>query len=184
MTGAAPLVTKRMTLVPATPAHVRAEIGDHAALAGLLGAAVPENWPPESTAAALPLFLVWMEAAPERAGWFGWYALFRQAGPGAPVLVGSGGFLGPPRDGEAGIGYAVLPQFQGRGFATELAGALVGWALGHPDVLRVAAETGRANPASVRVLAKLGFEAAGTGCAPGGQRFTLCRPGVDGPSPG
>ena len=158
-----------LTLIPSTIALARAELGDRATFAQLLGAAVPDNWPPESLADALPLFLEWYEAAPDRVGWFGWYAV--TAGPGEPILVASGGFKGPPRDGTAEIGYSVLPQFQGRGNATELVRELVRWALAQPGVTRVVAETEWANPASVRVLNKAGFVHRGPAAEPGGERF-------------
>src|SRR4051812_38635479 len=98
--------TTRLKLIPATVALARAEIGDRGEFARLLGASVPANWPPENAADALPLFLRWLEAAPDRVGWFGWYALvLGDEVPGdeaaLPVLVGGGGFLGPPRDGVA-----------------------------------------------------------------------------------
>jgi RimJ/RimL family protein N-acetyltransferase len=163
--------TTRLRLTPASVALARAEIGDRGEFARLLGASVPNNWPPETLADALPLFLGWLEAAPDRVGWFGWYALATGDGAAAPTLEASGGFKGPPQDRTAEFGYSVLPQFQGRGYATELVGALVRWALGQPDVTRVVAETEWANPASVRVLSKAGFVPAGQATEPGGARF-------------
>lgn len=163
--------TARLRLTPATVALARAEMADRGEFARLLGAAVPDNWPPETLADALPLFLGWLEAMPDRTGWFGWYALAAGDSPAARVLVASGGFKGPPREGTAEIGYSVLPQFQGRGYATEIVGALVRWALAQPDVIRVVAETEWANPASVRVLIKAGFVPAGSATEPAGARF-------------
>jgi len=163
--------TERLTLVPATVALARAELADRGEFARLLHASVPENWPPESAADALPLFLGWLEAAPDRAGWFGWYALAPMEGGTAPVLVAGGGFLGPPEDGTVHIGYSVLPQFQQQGYATELVGGLLRWAFAQPGVSRIAAETEWANPASVRVLVKSGFVPAGVATEPGGTRF-------------
>ena len=58
--------TARLKLTPATVALARAEIGDRAEFARLLRASVPDNWPPETTVDALPLFLGWLEAAPDR----------------------------------------------------------------------------------------------------------------------
>ena len=180
--------TTRLKLIPATVALARAEIGDRGAggeFARLLGASVPDNWPPENAADALPLFLGWLEAAPDRVGWFGWYALAAGARGGAgagagalaagPVLVGGCGFLGPPRDGVAKMGYSVLPQFQRQGYATEMVRALVNWALGQQGqgVVRIVAETEWANPASVRVLEKAGFVSVGPAAEPGGRRFEL-----------
>ena len=163
--------TGRLKLMPATVDLARAEVDDRHELGRLLGASVPDDWPPESLADALPLFLSWLEAAPDRVGWFGWYALAADDGTALPVLVASGGFKGPPRDGTVEVGYSVLPKFQGRGYATEIVRALIGWALGQPSVACVVAETEWANPASVRVLSKAGFVPAGPTNAPGGARF-------------
>ena len=162
-------------LRPATIALARVEIDDRAGFARQLGATVPDNWPPESIRDALPLFLEWMEAAPNALGWFAWHALAVGTAGAGSTLVGSGGFTGPPRDGTVHIGYSVLPQFQGQGFATEIAGGLVEWALAQPGVSRVVAETEWANPASVRVLEKLGFVAAGPAATPGGARYVLAQ---------
>ena len=172
---ASSISTARLILVPATVAHARAEIDDRVEFARLIEASVPENWPPEAVADALPLFLKWLEAAPDHVGWFGRYILAKGDGANLPVLCGSCGFLGPPQDGEVNIGYSVLPQFQRRGFATEAVGGLVGWAMEQPAVTRIVAETEWANPASVRVLSKLEFTAAGLCADHRGARFELRR---------
>jgi [ribosomal protein S5]-alanine N-acetyltransferase len=167
------IATTRLKLIPANVALARAEIADRAEFARLLGASVPANWPPETLADALPLFLAWLEAAPDRVGWFGWYALAVGDGTDAPVLAASVGFKGPPQHGKAEIGYSVLPQFQGQGLATEMVCGLVRWALNQPGVTGVVAETEWANPASVGVLKKSGFVLAGSPTVPGGARFEL-----------
>jgi [ribosomal protein S5]-alanine N-acetyltransferase len=169
------VTTTRLKLVPASLAHVRAEIDDREHFARMLGAAVPENWPPESAADALPLFLSWLEAAPDKAGWFGWYALLLDSEAALPTLVGGGGFLGPPAQGEVQIGYSMLPQFQQRGIATEMVAGLVGWALNHSDVTCIVGETEWENPASVQVLTKIGFAPLGATNTAGGMRFELRR---------
>lgn len=85
-----------LTLVPATAADL---IADRTALSVSLGAAVPADWPPADLADALPVFLAWLTADPESAGWNLWYVLAGGA------LVGSCGFLGrPSAEGEVEIG--------------------------------------------------------------------------------
>ena len=167
------IATARLNLLPATVAHARAELNNRHEFARLIDAEVPGNWPPESAADALPLFLEWLEAAPQNVGWFGWYAVTNKFAAQAPTLIGSVGFLGPPRDGVVSIGYSVLPQFQRAGFATEMVASLIQWAKGDEAVARIVAETEWANPASVRVLSKLGFVEKGPGAEPGGTRFEL-----------
>jgi RimJ/RimL family protein N-acetyltransferase len=167
------IVTRRLTLVPATVPLARAELHDRPAFANLLGAVVPDAWPPDTVVDALPLFLDWLEAAPDRVGWFGWYALLREASEARPVLVGGGGFLGPPENGAVNMGYSVLPAFQRRGYAGEIVRGLATWAFVQPDVTVIVAETEWANPASVRVLERSGFQPAGEASDPAGARFEL-----------
>ena len=57
----------------------------------------------------------------------------------------------------ATIGYSVLPAFWGQGFGTELAALLVEFATGTLGAPEVRATTLDDNPASARVLEKLGF---------------------------
>ena len=78
---------------------------------------------------------------------------------GAPRLVGSSG-LGRRPSGAVELGYWIGTQFWGRGFATEACTALVEIA----RTLGLASLEGSHfidNPASARVLEKLGFEAVG-----------------------
>jgi ribosomal-protein-alanine N-acetyltransferase len=163
--------TRRLTLVSATVEIARAELNDRRDFARLLAAAVPDDWPPATSADALPQFLEWMEAAPDAEGWFSWYALGRDRDPEWPVLVGGGGFKGAPRDGVVEIGYAVMTQFQGRGYATEMVRALVKWAFQQPGVTKVVAGTEGPNPAAERVLAKVSFTVVGGASESGGRRF-------------
>ncbi len=180
------IVTRRLKLVPATVELLRAEIGDHVEFARLLSASIPDNWPPESTLDALPVFLECVAAAPNEIGWFGWYALTITTEPiesggltnqtqavEPATLIGGGGFMGPPRDGTVQIGYSVIDQYQRKGYATEMVHALINWARSKSGGLRVIAETEWSNPASARVLTKTGFVSVGPASTAGGMRFEL-----------
>lgn len=59
------------------------------------------------------------------------------------------------------VGYTLAPEHQGRGYATEAAGALVDW-LVTKGVHRIAATLDPQNLASARVLERLGFRYTGT----------------------
>jgi len=92
------------------------------------------------------------------------------------LLVESGGFKGSPQpDGTVELGYSVLPQYRGRGYATEAVAALLLWAFSHNEVARVIAETALENRSSVRVLEKLGFACIGQGSQARTMRFELVR---------
>lgn len=78
------------------------------------------------------------------------------------VEVGRGGFKGPPDpDGVVEIAYGVAPDFQGKGYATEAAQALVAFAFGSGRVRVVRAHTLPEANASKRVLTKCGFRHLG-----------------------
>ena len=77
------------------------------------------------------------------------------------MAVGHCGFRGPPQDGMVEIAYGVAPDFEGRGYATEAARALVEIAFESADVQTVIAHTLERTNASSRVLLKTGFQCAG-----------------------
>ena len=168
------LRTARLTLVPSTAGHIRAELTGVAEFGALLGATVPASWPPgEYDEAAQRYFLDCLIAAGDAGvGWYGWYAI-RDADDEAPTtVVAGGGYFGPPTDeGIVEIGYSVCPEWRSRGYATELAGALSAHAMRQPGVMRVIAHTPIDDPASMRVLAGSGFVPAGGGADPGLLRF-------------
>lgn len=64
-------------------------------------------------------------------------------------------------DGTAEIGFYVLPEHQGEGYATEAVRLALGYAFDHQRLHRVDAETYGFNEASRRVLEKAGFEHEG-----------------------
>ena len=167
--------TPRLRLLPSTIPLARAELGDRAEFARMLGASVPENWPPDSLLDALPMLLAGLEEGPDRVSWFSWYGLAAGNGADSRLLVASGGFFGLPHAGTVEIGYSVLPQYQGMGYATEMVIGLTSWAMGQSGVHRVVAETEWANPASVRVLSKAGFVASGPSAGSCGARFEMIK---------
>ena len=171
--------TARLRLVPTSADHVRAELEAPARFAALVEAAVPESWPPgEYDADAQRFFLDRLLAEPGNVGGYGWYAIRAADGDAPATVVAGGGYFGPPAfDGTVEIGYSVCPEWRGRGYATELARALVAHALSHPGVTRVIAHTTAGNPASIRVLQQSGFTCVGPGGEPGTLRFECRSPG-------
>jgi len=96
-------------------------------------------------------------AHPEQGEWYAIWLVTRHDG----VQVGDLSFKGLNEDGSAEIGYGIIDEFQGQGYATEAVKAAVNWALKQAGVLRVEAETEQDNTASQRVLAKCGFVPSG-----------------------
>lgn len=168
-----PLRTRRLDLVPTTAAHLRAELSDRAAFARLLGARVPDAWPPPLYDRTAVKFTFRKQRAAPQHGWSTWYLLLRT--DAAPVLVGLCGYTGPPREGVVEVGYSVLASFQRRGLATEAVAALIERAFRHPRVATVMAQTLPELTPSIRVLEKLGFTQRGTPLEEGAIRFEITR---------
>ena len=59
------------------------------------------------------------------------------------------------------IGYGILDEFQGHGYATEAVNLAIKWAFDQPGIAAVEAETDPDNRASQKVLMKCGFKASG-----------------------
>jgi RimJ/RimL family protein N-acetyltransferase len=77
-------------------------------------------------------------------------------------VIGSAGFKGAPdEDGVVEIAYGIAPSYEGHGYATESAKALVAFALERVDVTSIRAHTLPENNASGRVLSKSGFHQVG-----------------------
>ena len=148
--------TRNLQLIPSGPSHLETILKDKKDLEPMLGVSVPDSWPvfPD----AMSYVYEKVRSDPSAVGW--WTYLFVHAGDG--VLAGEGGFKGPP-DGsnEVEIGYALVPEYRGRGLATEAARGLVGWAFSHPGVVAVRAETLPDGHASIRVLEKVGMRFEG-----------------------
>ncbi|MBR0237560.1 MAG: GNAT family N-acetyltransferase [Thermoguttaceae bacterium] len=87
-------------------------------------------------------------------------------------------FKGLDSSGVAEIGYGILEEYQGQGYATEAVEAALRWAFQNPNVTVIEAETDDDNAASKRVLEKCGFVANGI-MGKEGPRYTLKR-GVSG----
>lgn len=182
----AQIKTKRLDLIPATLDHLKAELELPPRIGEMLNAVVPASWPPgEYDRGAQEFFHGLMEEkGPAMVGWLGWYGILRgETGhpeglsdtppkAHADILIGAAGYFGPPSpQGWVELGYSVCPEFQNRGFATEMTLALARHAKSFPGVLQILAHAGTENPASIKVLQKAGFELLGPGVNPGTLKF-------------
>jgi [ribosomal protein S5]-alanine N-acetyltransferase len=154
------LNTPRLLLVPCLPdqilrlvqePHRFAESMGYAAAAGLreffVSGDVSPEWLPRLRNASGP--------DPWR---YGFFVVERES----RSVIGMASVKGPPDDtGVVEIAYAIVPAREGRGYATEAADALVGFAFASGRVRLVRAHTLPAENASTRVLTKCGFHYTG-----------------------
>ena len=95
--------------------------------------------------------------------WFTyWLIVIREP---EPVGAGLVGFKGSPehtgtydQPGEVEIGYGIAPEHQGHGYTTEAVRSMIAWAFEYPGCRAVIApHTRKTNPASNRILVKVGM---------------------------
>ncbi len=91
-----------------------------------------------------------------RPPWIGYLALDGE------VVVGTGGFVGPPVDGRVEIAYGSLPEHQGQGHATRTAAALIAIARAARPGIGIYAKTLPEDGPSPSILKRLGFRLIGT----------------------
>src|SRR3712207_5422801 len=149
--------TDRLTLVTLPPYLARAALEDRATLGLMLGARGPLPWPVADFSGTLPRLSDGGERASQ---WAEQTRLIVHEEDRA--LIGETGFHGPPdRSGTVEVGYSIVPDYRGRGFAFEATRALIDEALARPEVCRITAACHDDNAASLKVLEKLGMHFVG-----------------------
>lgn len=170
--------TPRLEMVAATLEHVSAELEGAEQLAQLLNAEIDSGWPPgEYDRGAQEYFRDRLsEGGPDVVGWYGWYAIRRAEAGESAVVVGAGGYFGPPNEvGVVEIGVSIVPNWQGCGYATEIVAALVANAFQDRCIRRVIAHAAPTNLASQRLLVKCGFGFVGNEPESGDDLFEIVR---------
>ena len=152
--------TVRLQMIPYTPEQLLSLIDDVSEYEKKMGL---------KAASGLRDFIVsdevspaWIESLRASSGPDPWRFGFAVVDRESRSVIGSAGFKGPPDDdGMVEIAYGIVPDFEGRGYATEAAGLLVRFASENSAVQLIRAHTLPTNNASTRVLTKNGFEYVG-----------------------
>lgn len=159
------LSTGRLELRPLPAAAVDALRNDREHAAQEIGIQLAPDWPQP---ALLKILDRHAALAPKEVVWGIWMIIDR----GDDTVIGEIGFHGPPSDaGAVEVGYSIVPGRRRRGYATEAAKALVGWARQERQVKSIVAGCDPDNRASVRTLERAGFRQ--TGSSGGELRWTL-----------
>jgi RimJ/RimL family protein N-acetyltransferase len=171
------IVTPRLDLIAITPEALRAEQHAneyHHALADLINCIMPSSWPITHWEPHVYDFLYnQFTNHPDQLGWPRYMAL--RINDGARVLIGTLGAFSktdPPTVCE--IGYGVHPDYEGHGFTTEAANALIQYLRSETRIETIIAHTFPSLPASIRVMEKCGMVFDGDGEEePGTIRYRL-----------
>ena len=94
---------------------------------------------------------------PEQWDWYAMWMIEKSDG----THIGDLCFKGYEEGKNPEIGYGILEEFQGLGYATEAVKLALKWAFSHKGVEAVEAEADPGNAASIRVLMKCGFQETG-----------------------
>jgi [ribosomal protein S5]-alanine N-acetyltransferase len=147
--------TERLELVPLSWEAIDALlIGDAGRLRALTGVTFQHAAPPPYMAEPLPLVRDRLREHPDEAPWWHWLILQKQSRE-AVGQVAFGGKAGP--DGSVLIGYAMYPEFERHGFATEAVAAMISWAFRQPGVREVRTLAPVWNTPALRVAENVGM---------------------------
>jgi len=154
--------TARLTLQPYTPEQLLALQEGVSAFEACMGGGVRAGRGLREFFVSDDVSPKWLERLRNAGGpdpWvFGFAVIHREDN----CVIGAASFKGPPDDdGVVEIAYGIVPAYQGQGYATEAASALVAFAVERVDVCTIRAHTMPDGNASMRVLVKAGFQLVG-----------------------
>jgi ribosomal-protein-alanine N-acetyltransferase len=166
------IVTARLSLIAITPEMLVSEKNGDGRLAELTRCVIPVNWPPTNWEPHVYDFLLKQLAEhPEQLGWPRYVSF---AEDGRRRLIGTlGAYATVPDASVCEFGYEILPPYEGRGFATEGAKALIEYLRRDERIESVIAHTFPSIPASIRVMEKCGLVFDGEGEEAGTVRYRL-----------
>lgn len=146
--------TKRLQVITFEVAMIKALLEGAKELEKMIGYAVPADYPMDVYKQFFPYKIDRFSKLPEENKWEGLIIDSETA-----TVIGDIGYKRGPNDkGEIDLGYSILPDYQGRGFATEAAAGMVAWGLKQPGVEKIIATCSPENKASIRVLQKAGLQ--------------------------
>src|SRR6185503_3884520 len=156
------LETARLSLVPSTPEQLLALIEEPRRFEQLMG--LPGGDELSGFYRSGEVSPQWLAALRKASGrepdpWrHGFFVVHRELAR----VIGAAGYKGAPdADGSVEIAYGIVPAYEGQGYATEAAAALVTYAFGH-GAKQVRAQTLPVANASTHVLTKNGFQHVGS----------------------
>jgi ribosomal-protein-alanine N-acetyltransferase len=156
MIARAPIETERLRLVPFAPGHILALIERPESFETLCGYPAAEGLREFFLSDDVsPAFLASLRIMHSPDPWHLGFAVLHGE---RRTIIGSAGFNGAPDpDGIVEVAYGIVPDYQGRGYATEANTALVAFALASGLVKTIRANTLPNAGASASVLRKCGF---------------------------
>lgn len=155
------LETARLVLVTLLAAEIEALIAEDGDRAGeSAGVVFPAGWPNDRDARdGLSWHLRALQSDPDQRAWRIRVIVERESNR----VIGSINLKGPPSDeGDVEIGWGLIEEARGRGYAFEAASAVMAWASRQPGVTSISTTVPDDNERSQRLAARLGLVRRGT----------------------
>lgn len=149
--------TDRLMLITFTAEMMLAAISNERELEQAAGYQVIDDYPSDDYKEILPFKLQRYRQYPEENEWEG--LIVHQQDQ---MIMGDMGFRrSTDNPEELELGYSIVPAYQGHGYATEMAQAIISWGLTQAGVKTIIANCDKDNQASIRVLEKAGLKKLG-----------------------
>ncbi len=151
------LHTDNLELITFTAAMMQAATSTREELERATGFSVASGYPSETYKEILPYKIQRYRDFPEENEWEG-LIIHKQD----QCIIGDMGFRrSTDNPKEIELGYSIVPAYEGHGYATEMAKAIIEWGLALEGIERIIASCDPNNAASARVLEKAGFTSLG-----------------------
>ncbi|MDE4085290.1 GNAT family N-acetyltransferase [Planococcus maritimus] len=149
--------TDRLMLITFTAEMMQAAISSERELEQAAGYQVIDDYPSDDYKEILPFKIQRYRQYPEENEWEG--LIVHQQNQ---MIMGDMGFRrSTDNPEELELGYSIVPAYQGHGYATEMAQAIISWGLTQAGIKKIIASCDHDNRASIRVLEKAGLKKLG-----------------------
>ncbi len=166
---------ERLTLIANDALLAKLQVEDLSGFYARVGALEASTWPPEPfDHEGLGWVRSSLQTDPDGEGWYGW-VLLAEAEEGRKRLVGAAVLVGRPDfEGEVELGFGLLPEARGQGYAGEAVKVIVDWALQN-GAERIIVHFADVDDASKRTLGDCGFIDTQEKPYPGVARWVLAQ---------
>lgn len=148
--------TEHLLLVPYKIAFLEATLVGDGKLTEVSGFQVAKQWPGVEFFFYLPFVLDELKANPEMEEWTYLVVLKENQ-----TIIGELSAQGNPgKTGIAEIGYGIVDEYSGNGYATEASQSFIQWLVSYP-ILKIVAKAYQKHRKSQHILQKLGFHKTG-----------------------
>jgi [ribosomal protein S5]-alanine N-acetyltransferase len=146
--------TENLVIIACDQEILELAIAGNQQLSDCIQATVPDNWT-EFGARALQYSLEKLKSSENEKNWWSYLPIYKADN----MLIGLCGYKGQPNEhGMVEFGYEIKADYRNKGFATELAKALIKNAFDFEEIKSIQAHTLGEKNASTQVLVKCGFQ--------------------------